>query len=84
MPHIIAKFFPSGQRLTGRMGTPKKMADIMAWYKDSRKVVPAIPLDGQGDWRMHSATATLEKVEFELRTSIPQEKVMNLIDRTSL
>ena len=59
------------ERITATMPTPKKMANIMAWYKAARKAIPEIPdvysNAASGMWYIIKEEANLDYITFEVK-----------------
>lgn len=49
MPQVQFSYPAKGIQITKGMPTPKKMAQLEAWYKEARKVIPDIPEIGLPD-----------------------------------
>lgn len=56
--------------LSRRMFAPKKAADINAWFKEARKVIPQIPNPKDTDWVIFRSDASLNYISFEMYNSV--------------
>lgn len=63
------------------MFTPKHLTKELAWLKEARKVIPAIPDPARSDWRILSTAVTINFVQFEMANSIGHTATVK-IDRT--
>ena len=55
------------ERKTATMPTPKRITDMLRWYKDAKKVIPEIPALGQG-WNIEYQDANTDWIRFDLRS----------------
>ncbi len=59
------------ERITKNMPTPKKMSNILAWYKAARKVIPEIPdvysKSASGMWYIIREEANTDYITFEVK-----------------
>lgn len=63
-----------------RMATPRKMGEILIWFRDARKVAPQIPDPKHGNWRFVKMESDLREVRFLLQDSVNQQCLV-VIDR---
>lgn len=64
MPLLAFDIPAEGVHTKHTMPTPKKMADIGAWYRDAQKAITDFPKDRQ--WVVRHSDATIDMVHFEL------------------
>lgn len=55
-------------RKTAFMPTPKRMAEIMYWFKGARKVIPEIPDPKGVEWHIERQEANTDYITFHLRS----------------
>ena len=68
MPLIAFDIPAEKVHVTPTMPTPKKMADIGAWYKDAIKAIEDFPKDRE--WVVIHSDATIDYVRFEMRDKL--------------
>lgn len=70
------------REFTKYMAVPKKMADMIAWYKGAMKVIPEIPDPTVTDWQISFQEANIKWIKFEVRHRKTEERQYIVIDRT--
>ena len=68
----------SGHR---QMGVPKRITDIMAWFRAARVVLPQIPSVETGEWVIKHMEASLTEIRYLLEDRVGQQCIV-VIDRT--
>lgn len=63
---VVFYYNSKGEQSAKTMPQPKRMADISAWFRQARRVLPEIPNPSDSDWRLVNEEATLKEVTFEL------------------
>jgi hypothetical protein len=73
MPQVLYQNDGARESLVRHMPVPKRIADVMAWFKEARKVIRQIPNPDTTDWMITKAEATFTEVLFNLRDTNGKE-----------
>lgn len=72
----------TGREITKFMSVPKKMSEMVQWYKGAMKVIPEIPDPTVTDWQIAFQEASIKWIKFEVRHRKTEERQYVVIDRT--
>lgn len=65
-----------GKEIAKSMPQPKRMADIKAWFRQARRIIPEIPNPQDSNWRLVSEDATFTEVTFELADTFGDKRTV--------
>ena len=52
------------------MPTPRKVAELTAWFRGARAVIPSIPDPAKSDWFFKTSRLNLTEVRFDLYNAL--------------
>jgi hypothetical protein len=82
MPAVLFEYPAKSVLKQGRMFSPKRITQELAWFKEARKTIPTIPDPNKTDWQISNVEVSIRYVRFHMHNSIGHKATVT-IDRTA-